>query len=71
MTKEPNCYECKFRGDLIGNAHSRCNAHMYKPYDDISVVGHPHGIRSGWFAWPFNFDPSWLVSCNVFEKKDD
>lgn len=29
----------------------------------IEVAGHPVGIASGWFAWPANFDPVWLVSC--------
>ena len=22
---KPNCYECKYRGDIIGDAHSKCN----------------------------------------------
>ena len=34
----------------------------------IKVVGHPHGIKSGWFNHPFNFDPTWLVSCDGFSK---
>lgn len=32
----------------------------------ISVVGDPHAIEMGWFAWPINFDPLWLVSCDGF-----
>lgn len=31
----------------------------------ISVYGKEHGIREGWFAWPINFDPIWLESCNL------
>lgn len=30
------------------------------------VVGHPHGIRNGWFSHPFNFDPVWLQECDGF-----
>ncbi len=33
----------------------------------LNVVGDPHGIRMGWFAWPWNYDPVWLVSCDGFE----
>jgi hypothetical protein len=36
----------------------------------LSVYGNPHGIKNGWFAWPFNFDPVWLESCNGFEEKE-
>ena len=33
------------------------------------VVGSEHGIRSGWFNHPLNFDPVWLESCNGFESE--
>lgn len=32
--------------------------------------GDPHGIRMGWFSWPFNFDPTWLVECSGFKEAD-
>lgn len=35
----------------------------------ITVVGHPHGIRRGWFNWPYNFDPAWLKECSGFEVR--
>lgn len=37
----------------------------------LGVKGNEHGVRSGWFNWPFNFDPTWLESCNGFESKSD
>jgi hypothetical protein len=37
--------------------------------ETLGVVGHPHGIRSGWFSWPVNFDPAWLIACNGFTAK--
>jgi hypothetical protein len=37
----------------------------------LNVKGDPHGIKNGWFNWPWNFDPAWLVSCDGFEGKDD
>lgn len=90
---KPNCYDCKWRGDLPGDAHSCCrhpaNAKILNDpaaqvmallgrirrapplafNSSLQVTGNPHGIRSGWFNWPMNFDPVWLQSCNGFEAK--
>ncbi len=33
------------------------------------VEGDPRGMLKGWFSWPFNFDPTWLVRCNGFKGK--
>ena len=57
------CYECKYREEIPGDAHSKCT----NPYS--AVVGDPHGIRHGWFLHPFNFDPNWLIYCDSFEQK--
>lgn len=35
----------------------------------IKVEGNIQGIRGGWFMWPLNFDPVWLISCNGFKKQ--
>lgn len=34
----------------------------------LGVQGHETGVRRGWFAWPVNFDPVWLVSCDGYEQ---
>ena len=66
MTEQkPNCYECRFRGTIPGDCHSRCS---HPTTRDFRVEGTPHGIKHGWFNWPWNFDPVWLVVCNGFEK---
>jgi len=63
-TKKPNCYDCKWRGEVAGSAHSSCkNA-------KATVKGNEHGIRSGWFHHPLNFDPVWLKECNGFKQKN-
>ena len=90
----PNCYECKHRGNVPGDAHSCCRhpsaqgdldnplgalfailagVQRVPPTQGASTVklnitGNDHGIRSGWFNWPWNFDPIWLESCDGFEK---
>jgi hypothetical protein len=34
----------------------------------LGIKANPYGIRSGWFHYPFDFDPTWLENCNGFEK---
>lgn len=61
---EPNCYKCIYRGTIPGDAHSLCRNFKAK------VTGMSHGIKNGWFFWPINFDPVWLVSCNGFKETE-
>ena len=64
-SEKPNCFKCVHRRNVPGDAHIRCNNHQAK------VSGDPHGIRKGWFMWPLNFDPTWLVSCDGFSDKPE
>lgn len=61
----PKCYGCQHRRNTPGSHHSRC-ANL-----EAEAVGNPHGIRNGWFFWPFNFDPIWLKSCTGFEPQSE
>jgi hypothetical protein len=60
---KPDCYKCQHRRNLPGDCHSSCVNRAAK------VEAYSHGIRMGWFVWPFNFDPVWLVSCDGFAEK--
>ena len=73
--EKPNCYKCKHRSELVYSAHSECK-HPLALYElaanlngasVLGVRGNAHGIKKGWFMFPFNFDPVWLDSCNAFE----
>lgn len=87
--KKPNCYECKYRGEVPGSAHSSCKHPKCKKITDnpligllsilgggglpplqtgLKVKGNSHGINSGWFNHPNNFDPIWLEECDGFKK---
>ena len=85
MTK-PNCYACKYRQDVPGDAHIAClhpDAQQYKAIlpiaffnssgfrisERLSISAEHYGIAMGWFLYPINFDPTWLVSCTGFEAK--
>ena len=35
----------------------------------LGVTGHRIGVEGGYFQWPWNYDPRWLMSCNGFEEK--
>lgn len=98
----PNCYQCKYRGEIPGNAHSKClhpkvaeitndplcqlvgllgsrgiaalgvnlgRDEVLNPgKNPLGISGHQHGIKCGWFNWPINFDPTWLLTCDGFEE---
>ncbi len=34
----------------------------------LGISADTHGIKNGWFYWPADFDPTWLVSCRGFER---
>lgn len=62
------CYKCTFRGTIPGNCHSRCTHPT--PFN-INVTGNKYGMEQGWFFYPFNFDPTWLITCDGFEDKNN
>ena len=59
------CSNCIYKGNVPGDTHIQCVNYEAK------VVGDSHGIDKGWFFWPFNFDPTWLISCSGFKGKED
>jgi len=93
-----NCYTCKYRGSIPGDAHSCCKhpdlaeetndplsglmailASVGRTPPQVStqaiaakfeIKANPHGIRQGWFNWPWNFDPTWLENCNAYEPNE-
>ena len=63
METPPDCKTCKYVRPVQGDVHKKCvnkNAH---------VEGAELGIKKGYFMWPFNFDPRWLVKCDGYVKR--
>lgn len=58
------CHQCRHVRSIPGDAHVACA----KPCP--TVVGAEHGVRNGWFLYPFNFDPGWGSGCTHFESVD-
>jgi len=59
-----NCYKCKHRRSTPGDCHSSCTS------NHAQVQGNEIGIRRGWFMWPYNFDPVWLIACTGYEERN-
>jgi hypothetical protein len=60
-----SCYDCTFMRKVPGDAHIAC----VNP--DPDMKGNLHGIRSGWFYYPFCFDPVWKEKeCCNFDSKN-
>lgn len=58
------CWKCKHRRPVPGNAHIRC------ANPDPQMTGDPWGIQNGWFFYPQCFDPVWKTRlCNHFEEE--
>lgn len=83
MSEKPNCYECKYRGNVPGDAHSCCkypgnNTGLFSLFEKqnienaskLEIEADSHGVKMGWFMWPANFDPVWLTHCKGFEQKE-
>ena len=71
--------QCKYRGDLPGGTHSCCrypgnktgmfdffSEENSKNIEKLNVKADSYGVRNGWFMWPINFDPIWLLNCDGF-----
>ena len=64
-----DCYKCKYRGNVPGDAHSCCRypgnkTGMFdflnenkKNERKLNIKAELHGVMNGWFFWPVNFDP--------------
>jgi len=61
MKKKTSCYKCINRGSVPGSAHISC----LKP--NPNMEGDNHGIKEGWFNYPYDFDPVWRIGeCENF-----
>jgi len=35
--------------------------------DKLNITADRHGVEMGWFFWPADFDPVWLLNCDGFD----
>ena len=56
------CYKCKHKRSVPGNAHIRCA----NPSE--TMMGDKYGQSQGWWYYPALFDPTWnLTICDHFD----
>ena len=66
-----NCYSCGYKGNIAGSCHSSCtfdwvNSKLKPPKASL------HGIKKGWYMFPFNYDPVWQEEpCKAYSKEAD
>ena len=68
---EQNCWTCAYKGKNPGSAHVRCRFKWTG--SELAVpVGKPWGISHGWWIFPLNFDPVWMVEqCPAWSETVD
>jgi len=70
MKNKKDCYSCKFREKIIGDAHSKCNNEWNK--EDFK--GKTKKITPTWNQWsvgfPNNFDPHWFKNCKKHQENE-
>ena len=60
------CNNCTHIRSIPGSCHVLCSK------VDLSIEGSRHGIKNGWFMYPFNFDPIWRTNeCKNYEPIDE
>ena len=72
------CYQCPHASPVLGSSHHQACNILGDPVEllaytqitnsnPLEIKGNQHGIDSGWFTWPIDFDPVWLEHC-LFAK---
>lgn len=79
------CLSCVHRGSVPGSAHVSCKhfeglfkKHNIDPLTGMLAVnkidgmpkGDPHGISNGWYMFPYNYDPCWMLEdCHFYQNR--
>jgi len=65
--------ETKGAHDSIGDLFAKLGVlGLFDPnsHYQLGITANPHGVKNGWFTWPWNFDPVWLLTCDGFEATE-
>lgn len=57
-------------GDIFGGLVSLVSGETAGAARELQIKADAHGVRSGWFYWPANFDPVWLENCLGYTPKE-
>ncbi len=59
------CHNCKYSNKVPSSTHYSCSKR------NVIVTADSHGISSGWFSFPYDFDANWLESCTGYKNKNE
>ena len=63
-TMHNECYSCKHKRKVPGDAHIQCAE------PDPNMEGDPYAMQRGWFMYPLIFDPTWKTKmCSNYAAK--
>jgi len=68
---DKKCWSCAYKKSIPGDAHIRCR------FDWVGQEfpmprGDEHGIKNGWYWFPLNYDPVWMLfPCSQWAKDID
>lgn len=60
------CKDCKFKRNVPGDTHISC----VRSLNLLSGISN-HGVKNGWFMYPYNFDPIWADFCTGYIDKSE
>ncbi len=65
------CRKCAYKNNIAGDAHVSCGLDWDKS-EHNPPQANQHGIDSGWYMFPVNFDPIWQETpCQEFSTEKD
>jgi len=71
MAVEKTCWTCAYRGKVPGSCHLRCRFRWAGSGLEMPQ-GDPYGVKHGWFIFPLNYDPTWMVGeCPAWSEVAD
>ena len=56
--KIKTCESCAYKTNIPGDAHIGCSF-AWEKSENKPPKANEHGIKSGWYTFPLNFDPVW------------
>ena len=66
-----NCHNCAYKSNIPGDTHISCRFNWAKS-NEKPPEGNLHGIRKGWYNFPMNYDPTWMIDeCKKFSSTID
>jgi len=66
-----NCHSCAYKQNVPGDAHIACSFNHKKAGTPVPR-GNQHGINNGWYMFPVNYDPNWMVDeCLHYSEEKD